>query len=145
MSSDLDKARELLKRFERLEGDSSGLACLSQAIGLLGGIISRNETEGLEVARNVLCSYRTKVHKKASGLLDEAQTFKPELLEFWVNVMKVFSGAGLEVDESFNAAKISLIRAWLVQSLSSGELELLKRELVKGNNRGLACSFPIAF
>jgi len=130
MSSELDKARELLKRFEQLEGDSAGLSCLTQALDLLACIINgAADEQDREVARNIACLHRAEIQKKAGELLDERKTFKPETLEYWAQVMMSVSNARLETDEKFQGVKIALLRAWLTQSLSPTELELLKQKL----------------
>ena len=135
-TAELDRARELLKRFEQLEGDSAGLSCLTQALGLLAGIIKDNgEDTEKEVAQNMLRAYRAQLQKKAGELLDGRSTFRPETLEYWALAMLAVSNIGLESDEKFNTEKVALLRAWLAQSLSPPELDLLRHKLATESNK----------
>ena len=130
MSPELDKARELLKRFEKLEGDEAGLSCFAQALCLLASVINgSNGDADKEVARNIFHSYRAQLERKARELLDERNTSKPETLEYWSKVMLAVSSARMETDEKFNVTKVKLIKAWLAQNLSPTEFSLLMKSV----------------
>lgn len=131
--TDLDKARQLLDRFEQELGSPAALAWLSKGLGLLADLAdSTVDARERSTCKNIMLSYRRVLLREIDTLLESGGSIGPEKLENYEPILQEFEEAGFGEDEEFtqlrSRLRLKLCGSYL-EAMSRAERRALLRKL----------------
>lgn len=125
-------ARAALEKAEKDLGDPNRLGHLRNAINTLlrvmSGVSPRIEKD---IAKKMVRTYRNKVLLEAKVILADFDSYEPEYLKHWNEVMEVFSDPSLPDDSEFNACKEQLVArcgSQPIDNLTAAQVDNLKKK-----------------
>jgi len=124
-------ARAALERAAENLGDPARLGHFRNAISslseLMSGVSPRIEKD---LAKKLLLTYRSKVLFETKVILAKVESYRPEHLEHWNEVMEVFVNPSLAGDPDFNECKKNLLaRHQAIADLKSVQVNIPKKTL----------------
>lgn len=131
--TDLDKARQLLARFEQDLTSPAALPSLSEGIGLLADLAdSTVDARERSTCKNIVLSYRCVLLREINTLLESGGSIGPEKLENYEPILQEFEEAGFGEDEEFtqlrSRLRLKLCGSYL-EAMSRAERLTLRRKL----------------
>ena len=131
--ADLDKARQLLARFEQELGSPAALAWLNEGLGLLADLAdSTVDARVRSVCLNVVLTYRRVLFREIDTLIESGGSNGPEKLEKYEQILQEFEEAGFGEDEEFtqlrSRLRLKLCGSYL-EAMSRAERRALLRKL----------------
>jgi hypothetical protein len=131
-ATELVTAKAALKKAEKDLGDPSTLIHLRNAIeSLLGMMVGDSPKIQKDLARKLVLTYKNKVLSEVKAIVANFDSYEPESLKHWREVMEVFADTGVD-DPEFNSCKEQLFTKRTspsIDSLKPAELDTLEKEL----------------
>ena len=121
--TDLEKARQLLARFEQELGSLAALAWLSEGLGLLADLAdSTVDARVRSISLNIVLTYRRVVFREIDTLIESGGSIRPEKLENYEPILQEFEEAGFGEDGEF-----AQLRSRLRLKLAMSHVETMSR------------------
>ena len=121
--TDLDKARQLLARFEQDMTSSAALTSLSEGLNLLADLAdSTVDARVRSTCLNIGITYRRVVLSKIDMLIESGGFIDPEKLENYEQILQAFEEAGFGEDGEFTQ-----LRSRLRVKLATSYLKTMSR------------------
>jgi hypothetical protein len=131
-ATELVAARAALRKAEKDLGDPGAHIHLRNAIDSLLGMMSGDSPQiEKDLARKLVLTCRNKVLSEVKAILANFDSYEPESLKHWHEVMEVFAVTGVD-DPEFNACREQLVTKCSnpsIDSLTPGDLDALEKEL----------------
>jgi hypothetical protein len=131
--NELSAARVSLKKSAEDFGDPGRLVHLRNGMSSLAEVVLGESAQiQKDISKKLALTYRNKLLSEVKVVVANMDSYDPESLGHWHQVMEAFVDAGFGDDPEFNALKEQLfakLGAGLVGGLTPMDLEILKQEL----------------